>query len=99
MAQEIQRKLEETEVKTRELEQRGVTVEKTLRGEISDAQTSKEECDLLKQWFDLMRELTELRRYEKELTVRADELELEDRHARLQQQLRERLDNGELDLC
>lgn len=33
MAQEIQRKLEETEVKQRELECRGVSVEKALRGE------------------------------------------------------------------
>lgn len=33
MAQEIQRKLEETEVKQRELESRGVSVEKSLRGE------------------------------------------------------------------
>ena len=34
MAQEIQRKLEETEVKQRELESRGVSVEKALRGEV-----------------------------------------------------------------
>lgn len=33
MAQEIQRKLEETEVKQKELENRGVSVEKALRGE------------------------------------------------------------------
>lgn len=33
IAQEIQRKLEETEVKQRELESRGVSVEKALRGE------------------------------------------------------------------
>jgi len=33
MAQEIQRKLEETEVKQKELENRGVSVEKLLRGE------------------------------------------------------------------
>ncbi|CAG2059065.1 unnamed protein product, partial [Timema podura] len=33
MAQEIQRQLEEVEVKQRELEQRGVSVEKALRGE------------------------------------------------------------------
>lgn len=33
MAQEIQRKLEETEVKQKELESRGVSVEKALRGE------------------------------------------------------------------
>ncbi|KAF5302677.1 hypothetical protein FQA39_LY10173 [Lamprigera yunnana] len=96
MAQEIQRKLEETEVKTRELEERGVSVEKALRGEDSNTTTYKsiEESELLKQWFDLMRDLAELRRYERELMVRAQELELEDRHARLQQELRERLENG-----
>jgi hypothetical protein len=33
MAQEIQRQLEELEVKQRELEERGVSVEKALRGE------------------------------------------------------------------
>lgn len=33
MAQEIQRKLEETEVKQKDLENRGVSVEKALRGE------------------------------------------------------------------
>lgn len=33
MAQEIQRQLEELEVKQRELEERGVSVEKELRGE------------------------------------------------------------------
>ncbi|XP_031346644.1 F-actin-monooxygenase Mical-like isoform X2 [Photinus pyralis] len=97
MAQEIQRKLEETEVKTRELEQKGVCVEKALRGEDSGigAFNTLDEADLLKQWFDLMRDLTELRRYERELMVRAQEVELEDRHARLQQELRERLDNDE----
>lgn len=40
-----------------------------------------------------MRERTELRRYEKELLVRAQEVQLEDRHDRLQQELRERLAN------
>jgi hypothetical protein len=33
MAQEIQRQLEELEVKQRELEERGVTIEIALRGE------------------------------------------------------------------
>ncbi|XP_044256717.1 F-actin-monooxygenase Mical [Tribolium madens] len=94
MAQEIQRKLEETEVKTRELEERGVLVEKALRGEV-DGRCPKEESELLQEWFDLMRDRTELRRYERELMVRAQELELEDRHARLQHELRERLENDE----
>ncbi|XP_033221459.1 F-actin-monooxygenase Mical isoform X2 [Belonocnema kinseyi] len=89
MAQEIQRKLEETEVKQRELESRGVSVEKALRGE--GVCSDREEADLLREWFDLMRERTELRRYEKELLVRAQEVQLEDRHERLQQELRERL--------
>ncbi|KAG7211476.1 hypothetical protein KM043_010753 [Ampulex compressa] len=98
MAQEIQRKLEETEVKQRELESRGVSVEKALRGE-GDYNpipktlecSDREEADLLREWFDLMKERTELRRYEKELLVRAQEVQLEDRHERLQQELRERL--------
>ncbi|XP_008559595.1 F-actin-monooxygenase Mical isoform X2 [Microplitis demolitor] len=88
-AQEIQRKLEETEVKQRDLESRGVSVEKALRGE--GESSGREETDLLGEWFDLMRERTELRRYEKELLVRAQEVQLEDRHDRLQQELRERL--------
>lgn len=91
MAQEIQRKLEETDVKTRELELRGVTIEKTLRGECES--TNQDETVLLKEWFDLMKDITELRRYERELMVRAQELELEDRHARLQHDLKERLSN------
>ncbi|XP_076668643.1 molecule interacting with CasL isoform X3 [Andrena cerasifolii] len=89
MAQEIQRKLEETEVKQRELESRGVSVEKALRGE--GECSDREEADLLREWFDLMKDRTELRRYEKELLVRAQEVQLEDRHERLQQELRERL--------
>ncbi|XP_060520995.1 F-actin-monooxygenase Mical isoform X2 [Cylas formicarius] len=93
MAQEIQRKLEETEVKTRELEQRGVLVEKALRGEGAN-ECMKDESELLQEWFDLMKDRTELRRYEKELMIRAQELELEDRHARLQAELRERLEAG-----
>lgn len=94
MAQEIQRKLEEIEVKTRELERRGVMVEKALRGESCHSENNRDETDMLKEWFDLMRDRTELRRYEKELSIRARELELEDRHARLQHELRERLENG-----
>ncbi|KAJ9597110.1 hypothetical protein L9F63_027001, partial [Diploptera punctata] len=96
MAQEIQRQLEELEVKQRELERRGVSVEKSLRGEgrhLLEKTDGKEESELLREWFDLMRERTELRRYERELMVRAQEMELEDRHARLQQELRDRMSN------
>lgn len=56
----------------------------------SDAEF-KEESELLREWFDLMRERTELRHYERELMVRAQEMELEDRHARLRQELQDRM--------
>lgn len=47
-----------------------------------------ESSRLMKEWFELMRERSELRRYERELLVRRQEMELEDRHARLQHELR-----------
>lgn len=86
MAQEIQRRLEEVEEKQKELESRGVFLEKALRGEIKEEE--KDDTELLKEWFELLRERNELRRYEKELMVRAQEVELEDRHARLQHELK-----------
>lgn len=51
----------------------------------------KEESELLREWFFLVRERTELRHYERELMVRAQEMELEDRHARLRQELEGRM--------
>ncbi|XP_075230340.1 molecule interacting with CasL isoform X2 [Lycorma delicatula] len=89
MAQEIQRQLEEVEVKQKELEAQGVLIEKAIRGESTEG--GQDESELTQQWFQLMRERNELRRYEHELTVRAQDVELEDTHARLQQELRERL--------
>jgi hypothetical protein len=57
----------------------------------------KEESELLREWFNLMRERTELRRYERELMVRAQEMELEDRHARLRHELQDRMSkDGEI---
>ncbi|XP_041351912.1 F-actin-monooxygenase MICAL3-like isoform X2 [Gigantopelta aegis] len=90
-AQEIQRQLEEVDVKQRELENRGIVVEKALRGEGSDA--IKEETRLMQEWFNLVHEKNALVRYESELMVRARELELEDRQARLQHELRESMQN------
>ena len=45
----------------------------------------------MQEWFQLVHEKNALSRYEQELMVRARELELEDRHARLQQQLKDQL--------
>ncbi|XP_066979109.1 F-actin-monooxygenase Mical isoform X3 [Macrobrachium rosenbergii] len=89
MAQEIQRQLEECEVKTRELEERGVAVEKALRGENGGA--SRDEAELISDWFSMVHEKNALVRWEQELMVRAKELELEDRHVRLEHELRHRM--------
>ncbi|XP_038074486.1 F-actin-monooxygenase MICAL3-like isoform X2 [Patiria miniata] len=88
MAQEIQRQLQEVEVKQRELENRGVSVEKALRGEGS---SEVDENTLMQQWFNLVNEKNALVRYESELMVQARELELEDRHCQLEQELRQRM--------
>nr|XP_027209346.1 protein-methionine sulfoxide oxidase mical3a-like [Penaeus vannamei] len=89
MAQEIQRQLEECEVKTRELEERGVAVEKALRGEGGGA--NRDEAELMGDWFSMVHEKNALVRWEQELMVRAKELELEDRHVRLEHELRRRM--------
>ncbi|CAG0895900.1 unnamed protein product, partial [Cyprideis torosa] len=95
VAQEIQRQLEELEVKQKEVEARGVEVEKQLRGEgqgkAEELVLAKDDGELMQEWFALVHEKTQLVRYEQELLVRAKELELEDRHARLQQELRDRM--------
>ncbi|CAG5127224.1 unnamed protein product, partial [Candidula unifasciata] len=88
MAQEIQRQLEEVEVRQRELEERGIAVEKALRGDVSAEDV--DEGQLMSEWFSLVHEKNALVRYESELNVRAKELELEDRQARLEMDFRER---------
>merc|ERR1712071_120453 len=88
MAQAIQRQLEEIEVKQKELEDQGVTLEKALRGEDSSLH-GRDESTLMQEWFQLVHEKNALSRYEQELMVSARELELEDRHARLQLELKD----------
>ncbi|KAM8974755.1 F-actin-monooxygenase MICAL3 isoform 2-T2 [Pelodytes ibericus] len=105
-AQIIQRQLEQVEEKQRQLEERGVAVEKALRGEAdywgescySDlidlhlgGMGKKDDPKLMQEWFRLVQEKNTLVRYESELMIFARELELEDRQSRLQQELRERM--------
>ncbi|XP_064277375.1 F-actin-monooxygenase MICAL3 isoform X2 [Passer domesticus] len=105
-AQIIQRQLEQVEEKQRQLEERGVAVEKALRGEAdywgesyySDlidlhlgGMGKKDDPKLMQEWFKLVQEKNALVRYESELMIFARELELEDRQSRLQQELRERM--------
>ncbi|XP_071506919.1 uncharacterized protein [Diadema antillarum] len=87
MAQEIQRQLQEVEVKQRELENRGVKAEMALRGE--ETPEGVDETTLMQEWFSLVNEKNALVRFETELMVQARELELEDRHSQLEQELRQ----------
>ncbi|XP_078000578.1 uncharacterized protein LOC144453173 [Glandiceps talaboti] len=104
MAQEIQRHLQEVEVKQKSLEERGVELEKSLRVDSSDSfcdqlvkiymitgDEKDEEGMMMQEWLTLINEKNKLVRFEQELTIQAKELELEDRHSRLQQELRERM--------
>lgn len=92
-AQEIQRRLEEIDVKQKELEERGVLVEKALRGEGIEA--GRNEGELMQEWFNLVHEKNVLLRYESELMVQAKELELEDRQARLETELRNKMSSDD----
>ncbi|KAK6168962.1 hypothetical protein SNE40_020108 [Patella caerulea] len=85
MAQELQRQLEEVEVKQRELEERGIQVEKDLR------ESGKDDADLMQEWFNLVHEKNTIVRFESSLMIQARELELEDRQARLNGLLRDRM--------
>ncbi|XP_053271329.1 protein-methionine sulfoxide oxidase mical3a [Pleuronectes platessa] len=105
-AQMIQRRLQQVEQKQRELEEKGVMVERALRGE-ADYYGDSLDCQdvnlhlgglgrvenpvLMLQWFQLVQQKNSLLRYESELLIFARELELEDRQSRLQQELREKM--------
>ncbi|XP_059704263.1 F-actin-monooxygenase MICAL2 isoform X2 [Haemorhous mexicanus] len=88
-AQAIQRQLEELEERQRTLEIFGVQLERELRGEADSG--TKDENQMLHEWFELVMEKNKLMRYESELLIIAQELELEDHQSRLEQELRERM--------
>ncbi|XP_063125486.1 F-actin-monooxygenase MICAL2 isoform X7 [Rattus norvegicus] len=97
-AQAIQRQLEEVEERQRTSEIQGVRLEKVLRGETADSGT-QDEAQLLQEWFKLVLEKNKLMRYESELLIMAQELELEDHQSRLEQKLRQKMlkDEGQKD--
>ncbi|XP_033062126.1 F-actin-monooxygenase MICAL2 isoform X1 [Trachypithecus francoisi] len=88
-AQAIQRQLEEVEELQRASEIQGVRLEKALRGEADSG--TQDEAQLLQGWFKLVLEKNKLMRYESELLIMAQELELEDHQSRLEQKLREKM--------
>ncbi|KAL2310014.1 hypothetical protein Nmel_006251 [Mimus melanotis] len=88
-AQAVQRQLEELEERQRALEIFGVELERELRGEADSG--TKDENQMLHEWFELVMEKNKLMRYESELLIIAQELELEDHQSRLEQKLREKM--------
>ncbi|KAK1887286.1 Protein-methionine sulfoxide oxidase mical2b [Dissostichus eleginoides] len=91
-AQTIQRQLEEVAEKQRDLEERGVSIEKIIRGETDSPEVSEsDEAQLYQSWFQLVLEKNRLARYESELMIFAQELELVDSQSRMQQDLRRRM--------
>ncbi|XP_056272569.1 F-actin-monooxygenase mical2b isoform X3 [Pseudoliparis swirei] len=91
-AQAIQRQLEEVAEKQRDMEEKGVTIEKIIRGETETSQADdSDEAQLYQSWFRLVLEKNRLARYESELMIFAQELELEDTQSRLQRDLRHRM--------
>ncbi|XP_077999828.1 protein-methionine sulfoxide oxidase mical3a-like [Glandiceps talaboti] len=89
MAQEIQRHLQEVEVKQKTLEYRGVEIEKSIR---RPGLQENEENSLMQDWLNLINAKNDLVRFEQELTMQSIEMELEDRQTRLQEEIREKLE-------
>lgn len=52
---------------------------------------NRDEAELMGDWFGMVHEKNGLVRWAQELAVRARELELEDRHVRLQHELKHRM--------
>lgn len=87
-------------MKIKDLETRGVEIEKLLRGEgqnldqLSETKLShigSSDEDLLKELLEIWRNITQLKKRDEELTIRQQELQLEHRHAQLKEELSMRL--------
>ncbi|XP_071333475.1 F-actin-monooxygenase mical1 [Trachinotus anak] len=83
-AQSIQRRLEEIEVNFKDLEEKGVVLEQSLRGE-ADSSGSP---DTIEQWIQLVHEKNALVSEESDLMVASRQLELEDKQSMLELELR-----------
>ncbi|XP_031146423.1 F-actin-monooxygenase mical1 isoform X2 [Sander lucioperca] len=83
-AQSIQRRLEEIEVTFKELEEKGVLLERTLRGEAG----SSGPPEMIEDWIQLVHEKNALVSEESDLMVASRQLELEDKQSMLELELR-----------
>nr|XP_039255042.1 F-actin-monooxygenase MICAL3-like [Styela clava] len=86
----IQSQLQEIDERRKQLEERGVKLEKLLRDEKSQAR-QRESSLHMHEWFKLVQEKNGLLRRENEVMISQRELQLEDKQSRLQQVLRERM--------
>ena len=84
-AQSIQRKINEVDVKQYELETKAKQVEKDLHNETHSPEKINH---LMFEWFTLVNEKNILLRFESELVIAANSIQLEDRQARLEQEIR-----------
>lgn len=100
IAQEIKREQDEIDLKIKDLETRGVELEKMLRGEGQNIEQLNESSlssigssdeDLLKELLDIWRNITQYKKRDEELIIRQQELQLEHRHAQLKEELSVRL--------
>ncbi|XP_061627404.1 F-actin-monooxygenase mical1 isoform X1 [Phyllopteryx taeniolatus] len=87
-AQSIQRRLEEIEVTFRDLEQKGVVLERTLQGETQ----MESSPDMIECWIQLVHEKNALVSEESDLMVASRQLELEDKQSALELELRKYVD-------
>ncbi|XP_041655713.1 F-actin-monooxygenase mical1 [Cheilinus undulatus] len=83
-AQSIQRRLEEIEVTFKELEGKGVELERALRGEAGSGGSS----EMIEHWIQLVHEKNALVSEESDLMVASRQLELEDKQSMLELELR-----------
>ncbi|XP_018589449.2 F-actin-monooxygenase mical1 [Scleropages formosus] len=90
-AQSIQRRLEEIEVTFKELEEKGVVLERALRGEAGSDGSS----DLIDQWIQLVHQKNALVSEESDLMVASRQLELEDKQSTLEAELRRYIEMDE----
>ncbi|KAM9751466.1 F-actin-monooxygenase mical1 isoform 2-T2 [Menidia menidia] len=87
-AQSIQRRLDEIEVTFKDLEDKGVELERSLRGEAGNSGST----DKVEQWIQLVHEKNALISEESELMVASRQLELEDKQSILELELRKFMD-------
>ncbi|KAL6119427.1 mical1 [Pungitius sinensis] len=83
-AQSIQRRLEEIEVTFKDLEDKGVVLERTLRGEAGSGGSP----EMIENWIQLVHEKNALVSEESDLMVASRQLELEDKQSMLELELR-----------